>query len=584
VGGVSGLIDFAGETFTYRTDLKPGTYFEVLTGLSGASAANYAIAQTGNRPGVMTIKPGWITWGTSNQVNIYGSSPLGVGGRVTALNGVVGADEVIPVVILAAADGRTPVDPTKPLSASDYTFPVVQLVGKDVANYELWSEPGGYNTLGRLTLLPSSMGLNYTQTLPAYTAPPPAPATTSTDPSIRAVSGIPALFANPFARGEGVTTGTESAAGTTTTSAGAAGSASGSEDQTIIDSDTVDLDAQEYATVTALAKAGVTGVTINFDQNAGVDVRLESGPGYVQVGVEQTSGGSFEIKLLSTTPHIEVGAQVTAGAYVQGGADGSLGAVGDGYIDATTGVLMFARTGAEVGYKDGRVTTEFDNAAGVTYTAGASGGISGSSGSIDGSATVYAPGAFGEQFKVDGGYSDGDITVNVNIGLEIGIVGFEFSFGFSLDVSSVVDAVGCFFSDCSPPPPPTPAQIVDGASGYNRLTQPNELYGYMTANKAYLDPVRIDQNFTYQFPATLTIWYRGYTNLMNNLQTLARDEQAFTANVAAMQARGDAQGAADYITRTLPSLRQRQTSLASTADSYGVKVGVQDGKLALVNK
>jgi hypothetical protein len=82
----------------------------------------------------------------------------------------------------------------------------------------------------------------------------------------------------------------------------------------------------------------------------------------------------------------------------------------------------------------------------------------------------------------------------------------------------------------------------------------------------------------------LTIWYRGYTNLMNNLQTLARDEQAFTANVAAMQARGDAQGAADYITRTLPSLRQRQTSLASTADSYGVKVGVQDGKLALVTK
>ena len=64
-----------------------------------------------------------------------------------------------------------------------------------------------------------------------------------------------------------------------------------------------------------------------------------------------------------------VGAQVTAGAYVQGGADGSLGAVGDGYIDATTGVLMFARTGAEVGYKDGRVTTEFDNAAGTAIIA-----------------------------------------------------------------------------------------------------------------------------------------------------------------------------------------------------------------------
>ncbi len=57
VSGSVGAFTSAGAAVSLAANTAAGTYVEKVTGLSGAAAANYAIAATGNSPGVLTINP-----------------------------------------------------------------------------------------------------------------------------------------------------------------------------------------------------------------------------------------------------------------------------------------------------------------------------------------------------------------------------------------------------------------------------------------------------------------------------------------------------------------------------------------------
>jgi filamentous hemagglutinin family protein len=138
VKGANSLINLAANT-------APGTYQEVLTGLTGANAGNYVLATSGNIPGLLTISPKVLTYSLSSGTTVYGTPYVPAFG----LSGVLPGDQVTPLV--GTGGGAVLAANTQ---AGTYTIVVAQLTGAQASNYTLATSG---NTPGTLIVQPKAL-------------------------------------------------------------------------------------------------------------------------------------------------------------------------------------------------------------------------------------------------------------------------------------------------------------------------------------------------------------------------------------------------------------------------------------------
>ena len=195
VQGTVGLIDFKGESGTITGATPVGQYFEVVTGLTGASARNYKLASSGSLPGILEITPVWLSYTTASGVFLPETGFVGTPGiptlRAGGTGGLLNGDDVTALVRAAAPDGATVTD-FSTLQVGRYRFFVDSLTGPDASNYRIRpnftvadSGPYATNDPGTLDVFASGrLGLGLagpvTTPVPASIAPP-APQVTAPD-------------------------------------------------------------------------------------------------------------------------------------------------------------------------------------------------------------------------------------------------------------------------------------------------------------------------------------------------------------------------------------------------------------------
>jgi hypothetical protein len=347
---------------------------------------------------------------------------------------------------------------------------------------------------------------------------------------------------------------------------GAASGIAGAATQTSTQVGASTLSAQASAATDALARFGVTGVSLVANAGAHADINFDIGPGYVMFGVQ--SDAKSENKVGVTGLVLSSGA--TAGAYTSSGVGGSLGGAGTGSVSGTTGVFAYARSDNKYTYENGKIVLAAEEAIGVGASAGGTGSISGSAGRLDAGATIYSPGSLGGKFAWNAGVGDGKLAIGLDLGAQIGIGGLGVNIAFTIDFAetfraidsgldamsndpvmrTVVNEVASWFGvppmRTPAPPPPSASQIAAKAAAEQRVK----------------DLARLKQDF-------------------EALVILQRDTQSGMLN----QLRDNPQAAADYAQAGhIQKLQREHTLLVHRAGQLGLQLAVVDGKMVFVPK
>ncbi len=451
ITGAQALIDQIGRQGVISAGLPAGPYYQVVTGLGGGSSPNYVIASAGNTPGVLTVKPQWLSYTVSHGAYLPEIGVIGDPGKVTALlgwkpgssGGVPVQADVQGVMVTRDLWDRIVRDPSQ-LGLGRYTLRVETLAGSDASNYRIVqpddrfrdasSTAGVFQVFGN-----SSLGMNLASALappqpvavptsagaPASSSSAPAPAVEApTDTAFSARTGL----GFDFGRYDNVS-GTD---GHVTISSAAGRAQAVTETSTEVGG--VELSAQAGSAAEALATFGVRGVSARAEAGAHVDAQLASGPGFASVGAQANA----EVELSANRSGVKAGAEAAVGASAQGGAAGDIG-IGEGSADATASVFAYARSDNEWTFKDGRLTTKAEQKIGVGASAGTSVGFESGPGKVDAGIIVYSPGSLGGSFDFSGGYSDGTLSLSIDLGAQIGLLGAGISLDFSLDLDAIGD-------------------------------------------------------------------------------------------------------------------------------------------------
>jgi len=490
LSGTIGLLDLKGEEVSLNDQTPVGNYFQVLTGLTGASAPNYVVASSGNVPGVLNIKPMWLSYATSSAVFV-GSSGFGLVGTpgVATLRGPNGTpingDDVKGNVAMVAANGRFVSDAAvefQNLSSSRFTFPVVGLAGKDAGNYRILpndhlSEASyGKNDIGTLDVYADTT-LN--RSTGAYK--PPGAATANE----RLIPALPAYAPNPITTAINTVpalSGSQQATATTTTGT-----------QTSVGE--AELSANATASALALAQYGITDVKLVASANAGVEVKMDFGPGYASAQALTQALVSAKLNPTGLTVLANAGASAQAGVGYGTSTDAGKVAL------ATTVTASAGASGtAKAGYNDGKVAGTTSGSVGVGVSVSGTAGLSGDAGSLQSTASVTSPGSLGGSGGGSVGYSDGRLRVSLEFGADIGIGGFKLKLDGDIEPGAVADfvkgdlkdaasavggAVKCVFTSCSSAPPPAPPSESDKYYSRIRLIDsltPAAKYAYLVSN------------------------------------------------------------------------------------------------------
>ncbi|WP_426149050.1 filamentous hemagglutinin N-terminal domain-containing protein [Polaromonas sp. DSR2-3-2] len=516
LGGTIGLLDLKGGKVSFTDKTPVGNYFQVLTGLTGASAPNYVVASSGSVPGVLSITPMWLSYATSSAVFV-GSSGFGLVGKpgVATLRGPNGTpinnDDVKGNVAMVAANGHFVSDAAvefKNLSSSRYTFPVVGLAGKDAGNYRILPKDHsseatyGKNDTGTLdvyadTTLNLSTGAyeppgaataneRLIPALPAY-APnqnditingvsPWSPGTSSGTKGITAIAaiGIAKDLASRLTGSQKATAGTSTG---TQTSLGEA-----------------ELSANAKASAEALAQYGITGVKLVASANADAGVRLDFGPGYVNASASTLALVSAKLNPKGLAVLANAGASAQAGVGYSSSTDA-------GKVTAATTVTANAGASgsANAGYNNGSVGATTSGSVGAGVSVSGTAGLSGDTGSLQSTASVTSPGSLGGSGGGSVGYSDGRLRVSFEFGADIGIGGFKLKLDGDIRPGAVADfvngdlknaasavggAIGCGlgFGGCpSPPRPPTEEEKYNSKVRFISSLGPAAKYAYLVS-------------------------------------------------------------------------------------------------------
>lgn len=468
LGGTIGLFNTGGEKVPLDGKTPVGNYFQVLTDLTGASAPNYVVNYSGSVPGVLSVKPMWLTYATSSGVFV-GNSEFGLVGKpgVASLRGPNGTpingDDVQGNVAMVAVDGRFVADAAlefKNLSSARYTFPVVGLSGKDAGNYRILPNAYGSeatygkNQIGTLDVF-SDTTLNLTSGV--YAAPGAATANTR-------LAAAPAVYApNPIRTGLTLADPADTARDTfnaiSSVATGASSALRGSEQAAVTTTAGTQttlgdaaLSANATAGASALAQYGLTGVNLVASANAGTSVRVDFGPGYASTQASTQALASAKLSPTGLTVLANAGASAGAGVGYASSTDAGRVTLG------TTATANAGASGtARAGYNDGSVGVTTSGNVGVGVSVSGTAGLSGDTGSLQSTASVTSPGSLGGTGGGSVGYSNGRLRVSFEFGADIGIGGFKLKLDGEIRPEAVADFVNGDFKNA--------ASAVGGAIG-----------------------------------------------------------------------------------------------------------------------
>lgn len=605
VTGTRAVLDSNGVFGTIDGRTPVGRYFQVVTGLTGASAGNYTIAPSGNLPGILDIVPVWLSYTTSSAVFLPGAGIVGTPGVPTIRSGgtgnVINGDQVVPVVNAVDPKGVT-VANLDNLVPGRYSFPVRALTGEDAGNYRIMPAnaqfaSGAFSNVdvGTLDVFASStLGLGYASTQAVIPKPAPAPVPPTqivappTDGSSYARTGDTSDFGRQYdATGAGLNLSINGSSNIVT---GAAGAATRTDGVAVGDGT---LTGQASAGINALASLGVTGVKLIGNASTHVDVQITVGPGYVMAGLQGDAEGAAKFGPTGAS----LTAEARAGAYASGGASGSLGVVGSGAADAQAGVFVYARSLTGASWTDLSVQTKFDQSVGAGGSVGGHGGISGSHGNLDAGATLYSPGVLGAKFDFSGGFSGSSLTVGLDLGLMIGIGGLDLSVNFTVDLDKTFRTLGGL------PEMQAAAQFLGmtgtGPSGPTRFaptlleradalkSDPVARFKYLTENPDWRGYDPRGSGSTKELTALYAAnekFYNDYQALLtktaNVLKSHADTQQKFLGLLSTDPAAAIAMAHSGEIN----NLVNRQGDLNWEAKALGVRMEVKDGKVSYVTK
>jgi len=597
VGGNVAILDLKGAPMTVDAKTPVGNYFEVVAGLTGAQAKNYTLATSGNLPGTLTINPLYLRYSTASSVAIQGQGQIGDQGKATLQtiggvplpNGETMPGAVTAIYVPYPANGYAPLGTQ--MGEGRYYYEVIGLSGQYAGNYRLlpvrnngrYDMPSSLNDIGVLDVYKDSrFGLPF---VPAKDLPSmPAVQPPSLDTPIYSQteqSGGAQLADQPGGIGfrrtagqenkptpdfERPVTGSGTVIETHVGPTGASIAAGGAADADLVNG-AVTVDAQASGVATALAKFGVTGVTVSATADGHVDISISSGPADASVGAQGEAGVDMKIGRTG----VKIDADATVGAYASGGVHGGLGGGLDGNVNLTTGTFAYATTSYNYGITNGVLTMTTGAHAGVGTSAGVTGGFSGEAASIAGGATVYSPGVVGGNFSVGAGYSNGVVSFSLDLGAQIGIGGLDLKLNFGVDVGKV----GAVFSDLFHGGGPDIYQRQRDADSHalSLKDDPAGRFAYLAANPAW--------NHDGDGSRDNAVFLQKYTDMLKATTKMVTDQQNWQKTFVDLL-KTDPAKAVEF-SRNKPDFSGQYWDVQRQAFNLGVKLRVQDGQLVYAN-
>ncbi|OWQ48889.1 hypothetical protein CDL60_03095 [Roseateles noduli] len=594
IDGTIGLVDFAGNTLAADRFTHVGQYFKVVTGLTGAAAKNYRVADSGSLPGLLTVSPMSLSYSVTSA--IFFNELVGTPGIATLRgpDGPFSGPDVHPVVTAYDPQGR-PVSNLSQLVPGRYVFRVTGLAGADAKDFQIIGAgygglPYTTNDPGTLDVFTSAMlGGSFSdsaQHIP--TIPPlPQPAPTVVPPPLSGWSSGKTGQIEDFGRN---ITGTGTAGDVTIgpRGGGVSGTASGVA-ETGVTIGGVDLSTQASGEISALAKFGITGVKLEANVNGHVDVTITAGPGYVTFGAQ---GEAYAIGKLGPTG-VKLGAEARAGVSAETGVSGNVDGLGDARLSTTVSTFVFARTDQEYKFGLDGVTQRFDNAVGVGSSVGVAAGVTGSTGAVGGGATVYSPGSIGGTFNYSIGISDGAISVSLDLGAQLGFGGLGLSLNFSINPMGLAEAMtdnavghavlNVFGLNHSEPDNHYSAADARYAAS---ITDAAARFKYLDENSRWRDRpwnYTTDEGVRKSWDA-MQAFYNSYSSMISRTQALIKKEQADQATFLNLL-RTDPQAAIamSHNTDFAGANQREEAALRGMANGMGVQLAVVNGKVTYVS-
>jgi filamentous hemagglutinin family protein len=594
VGGTVAILDLKGAPMTVDAKTAVGNYFEVVTGLTGAQAKNYTLASGGNLPGTLTINPLYLRYSTASSVLIEGQGQIGDQGKATLQtiggvplpNGETMPGAVTAVYVPYPANGYAP--PGTKLGEGRYYYEVIGLTGQYAGNYRLlpvqnaghYNIPSSLNDIGVLDVYQDSrFGLPFVaaKDLPPLTvAQSPAlgaPIYSQTEDAQLAeqpggirVTRTTGTENTPTPDFERPVTGSGTVVDTHVGPTGASAAAGGAAQAGLVGG-AVAVDTQASGVATALAKFGVTGVTVSATADGHVDISISSGPVDASVGAQAEAGVDMKIGRTG----VKIDADATVGAYASGGVHGSLGGGVDGNVNVTAGTFAYATTSYQYGITNGVLTMTTGAHAGAGTSAGVSGGFDGGAVSVAGGATVYSPGVVGGNFSVGAGYSNGVVSFSFDLGAQIGIGGVDLKLNFGVDVGQVGEVFAGLFHGSSP-------SVYDrqrdaDSHALSLKNDPAARFAFLTANP--------DWNHDGDGSSDNAAFLQKYNGLLGATTRMVTDQQNWQKTFIDLL-RTDPAKAVEF-SRSKPDFTSQYWDVKTQASMLGVKLRVADGQLVYAN-
>ncbi len=594
VGGNVAILDLKGSPMTVDAKTPVGNYFEVVGGLTGAQAKNYALATSGNVPGTLTINPLYLRYSTASSVLIQGQGQIGDQGKATLQtiggvplpNGDTMPEAVTAIYAPYPANGYAPLGTQ--LGEGRYYYEVIGLTGPDAGNYRVlpvqnaarFNIPVSLNDIGVLDVYTDSrFGLPFvpTRDLPPLTvAQPPAPATPAdVQPGGAQLADQPGGIGfsrtsgeedKPTPDFERPVTGNGTVVETHLGPTGANVTAGGATTTDLV-TGPVAVDTQASGVATALASFGVTGVTVSATADGHVDISISSGPVDASVGAQGEVGVDMKIGRTG----VKIDADATVGAFAGGGAHGGLGGGLDGNVNLTTGTFAYATTTYNYGITNGVLTMTTGAHAGVGASTGVSGGFSGEGASIQGGATVYSPGVVGGNFTIGAGYSNGVVSFSLDLGAQIGIGGLDLKLNFGVDVGKVGEVLSDLARGGGPSIYERQREADSHALGLKN--DPAARFAYLAGNT--------DWNHDNDGSSDNAVFLQKYKDMLDATTKMVTDQQNWQKTFVNLLQTDPAK--AVEFSRNKPDFRSQYYDVQRQATNLGVRMRVDDGQLVYAN-